>query len=260
MRARKLFPVCFVVLLLLAVCPLVFASQFPTLTVLGGSGGTTNPSAGVYANYGVSWTIDPRWTVDSRWNIQGISIVSLFATPSSGFSLSAWLVNGSSTGPANPLVFFMTGDTVVQPVFTGLGPGPGPQPSGLSLTVHVTYLNQSLPGITCKLQPSGSVTSSQTVTDIHGLAYFSELPPGTYMVSATTLNATAYQNATISGTVVLNATMTFELQYQTRSQPGPQPSPSPNPTGNNNLIVFGILGGIILLVAVALIVAFKKHD
>ena len=69
------------------------------LTIVSASGGSTTPSAGTY----------------TRNNNDSVSIT---AAPNSGNYLNNWIVNGVAAGSANPLVFNITSDTTVSPVFT----------------------------------------------------------------------------------------------------------------------------------------------
>ncbi len=74
----------------------------PTLTIKSSIGGTTTPLAGNYTSYAVN------------------STVTISETPSPGFTWSHWLKNGSAFGSSNPLIFNITEDTIIEPVFTAV--------------------------------------------------------------------------------------------------------------------------------------------
>jgi len=76
----------------------VFSAN-PTLVIVSGTGGTTNPIAGTYINFTSG------------------STVNITETPGGLYFFANWLVNGSDGGSTDPLSFVITGDTVVQPIF-----------------------------------------------------------------------------------------------------------------------------------------------
>ena len=84
------------------------------LTVVLASGGSTTPKVGVY-------TYNDN---DS---------VSIIATPNADFSFNSWIANGVNMGSVNPLVFNITSDTTISPVFVAIFPPPKPEDNNLLL-------------------------------------------------------------------------------------------------------------------------------
>ena len=81
------------------------------LTIASAQGGSTTPSAGTYP-----YNNNDRVTI----TVTGLSV---------GYRLDHWVVNGANGGSTNPLVFNITSDTTVNPVFTtGTTPPPPPPP------------------------------------------------------------------------------------------------------------------------------------
>lgn len=102
----------------------------PNLIILGNTGGNTNPLAGNYS-------------------FPTNSTVTIYENYSAGYSFGHWLVNSSSDGSSNPLVFIITGDTDVQPVFIEtnafLFPTSYNTSLGGSITTFTVIINGSAP-------------------------------------------------------------------------------------------------------------------
>lgn len=150
------------------------------LTIGSASGGSTSPAAGSYPE------------TDG-------SIVSVTATPSSGYSFTIWTLDGVNAGNANPIVVTMSADHTLTPVFT------------------------VIPPVTRTLTISSSPSNGGTTSPVAGA--YSEPDGALVTITAAPNVGFALDHWVVDGVIVSDTTFTLTISAATGGTTSSTPQP-----------------------------------